>query len=97
MKSTCVWLNDLSQNYGTIVDLNYVPSADWDTVRKFGFDCVWPLGVWERRAPSVTIVKQNEILLNDFRRALPDLHPQDNLRSSYCVGLSEDGRSVRAY
>jgi len=80
-----VWLSDLSQKYGTTVDLSSVPSADWDSIAKFGFDAVWLMGVWERSPKGIEIAKQNEIMLNDFRRALPDFRPQDIVGSPYCV------------
>jgi hypothetical protein len=83
--NTWVWLTDLCQKYGTIVELSCVPSADWDTIAKFGFDAVWLMGVWERSPAGIAIANQNEILLNDFRRALPDFRPQDNVGSPYCV------------
>ena len=80
-----VWLSDLSQKYGTFVDLSSVPSADWDSIGKFGFDAVWLMGVWERSPAGTAIANQNEILLNDFHRALPDFRTQDNVGSPYCV------------
>jgi glycosidase len=80
-----VWLSDLSQKYGTIVDLSWVPSTDWDAIAKFGFDAVWLMGVWERSPAGIAIANQNENLLNDFRQALPDFCPQDNVGSPYCV------------
>ena len=80
-----VWLSDLSQKCGTIVDLSCVPSADWDAIAKFGLDAVWLMGVWERSPAGIAIANQNQVLLNDFRRALPDFRPQDNVGSPYCV------------
>lgn len=87
-----VLLHDLSQKYGPIVDLNCAPLVEWGTVANFGFDGLRLSGVWERSPPGITIANQNEILLNDFRRPLPDFRPQDNVESSYCLELSGDGR-----
>ena len=83
--STWVWLSDLSRKSGTQVDLSSVPSAEWDAIARFGFDAVWLMGVWERSPAGIAIANRNEGLLNDFRRALPDFRPQDNVGSPYCV------------
>lgn len=83
--NTWVWLSDLSEKSGTCIDLRSIPSADWDSIAKFGFDAVWLMGVWERSPAGIAIANQNENLLNDFRRALPNFRPQDNVGSPYCV------------
>ncbi len=67
------------------MDLSCVPSSDWDVIAKFGFDAVWLMRVWERSPAGIAIANQNEILLNDFRRALPDFRLQDNVGSPYYV------------
>ena len=50
-----------------------------------GFDAVWFMGVWERSPAGIGIAMQNEGLLEDFRRTLPDFLPEDNVGSPYCV------------
>jgi hypothetical protein len=83
--NTWAWLADLSVKFGSSVDLRSVPSAEWDTIASFGFDAVWFMGVWERSPAGIAIAHRNENLLNDFRRALPDFKPEDNVGSPYCV------------
>lgn len=83
--STWVWLSDLSKKSGTLIDLSSVPAAEWDVIAKYGFDAVWLMGVWERSPAGIAIANRNENLLSDFRRALPDFRPQDNVGSPYCV------------
>lgn len=83
--STWVWLSDLSRKYGKSIDLSSVPSAEWDAVSAYGFDAVWLMGVWERSPTGIAIANQNQGLLADFKRALPDFHPEDNVGSPYCV------------
>lgn len=83
--STWLWLSELSQTYGKQVDLSSVPSAEWDAVAAYGFDAVWFMGVWKRSPAGIAIANQNKNLLDDFRRALPDSRPEDNLGSPYCV------------
>lgn len=82
---TLIWLSELSQKYGNPVDLGSVPSAEWDAIAKFGFEAVWLMGVWQRSPAGIASANQNQNLLNDFRRALPDFRPQDNVGSPYCV------------
>jgi hypothetical protein len=83
--STWVWLSDLSQKYGKQVDLSSVPAAEWNAIATYRFDAVWLMGVWERSPAGIVIANQNPGLLADFRRALPDFRPDDNVGSPYCV------------
>ena len=83
--NTWVWLNDLTQKYGRTVDLSLVPSAEWDALASYGFEAVWLMGVWERSPAGTAIANKNNGLLEDFRRALPDFTPVDNVGSPYCV------------
>src|SRR5215831_5697979 len=82
---TWVWLSDLSQKHGKNINLSSVPAAEWDSIAAYGFDAVWLMGVWERSPAGIAIANQNKNLLDDFRRALPDFRPEDNVGSPYCV------------
>ncbi|MDR3747049.1 MAG: alpha-amylase family glycosyl hydrolase [Acidobacteriota bacterium] len=83
--NTWVWLSELNKRAGKSVDLGSVPSAEWDAIAANGFDAVWLMGVWERSPAGIAIANQNPGLLQDFRRALPDFRPEDNVGSPYCV------------
>ncbi len=83
--NTWVWLSDLSVKTGKSVDLGSVPEAEWDAIARFGFDAVWFMGVWERSPAGIAIANQNMNLVADFRRALPDYKPEDNVGSAYCI------------
>jgi hypothetical protein len=83
--NTWVWLSGLGEQAGTTYDLGSVPSAEWDDIASYGFDAVWLMGVWERSPAGIAIANQNKNLLDDFRRALPDFRPEDNVGSPYCV------------
>lgn len=83
--NTWVWLSELSSKVGRPVDLGSVPASEWDAIAKFGFDGVWFMGVWERSPAGIAIANKNKNLLDDFRRALPDFKPEDNVGSPYCV------------
>lgn len=83
--NTWVWLSELSLRTGNSVDLSSVPSTEWDAIAKFGFDAVWFMGVWERSPAGIAITNKNQGLVDDFRRALPDFKPEDNVGSPYCI------------
>jgi len=83
--NTWVWLYELSRKYGKPVTLATVPDAEWDAIKAYGFDAVWFMGVWERSPAGIAISMKNNGLLADFRRALHDFTPQDNVGSPYCV------------
>jgi len=83
--NTWVWLSELSQKYRKKVTLSSIPAAEWDAIAAYGFDAVWLMGVWERSPAGIAIANQNQTLLDDFRRALPDFRPEDNVGSPYSV------------
>jgi hypothetical protein len=83
--NTWIWISDLSHKYGRKIDLSSVPSAEWDDIAVYGFDAVWLMGVWERSPAGIAIANRNPGLVEDFRRALPDFQPNDNVGSPYCV------------
>jgi hypothetical protein len=106
--NTWVWLDELNRKYGKAVDLATVPKQEWDAVGSHGLDAVWFMGVWERSPAGIDISMRNAGLLEDFRRALPDFSPEDNVGSPYCVrryvvdghlggpaGLAEARRQLR--
>ena len=83
--NTWVWLSELRTKAGNSVTLSSVPAAEWDALAAHGFDAVWLMGVWERSPAGIAIANRNEGLIEDFKRALPDFRPQDNVGSAYCV------------
>ncbi len=83
--NTWVWLSELSAKTETAVDLSSVPASEWNALANLGFDAVWLMGVWERSPVGIAIANKNNDLVNDFRRALPDFSPEDNVGSPYCI------------
>jgi Alpha amylase, catalytic domain len=83
--NTWVWLQELSQEYKSPVTLAKVPREKWDAIADLKVDAVWFMGVWERSPAGIRIAMQNQGLLSDFRRALPDFSERDNVGSPYCV------------
>ncbi len=83
--NTWVWLNDLSSKYKCAITLGTVPLQEWDAIAALGVDAVWLMGVWERSPAGIRITNENPGLQADFRHALPDYIPADNVGSGYCV------------
>ena len=83
--NTWVWLNALSHHYKQATTLGTVPVEQWDALASLSVDAVWLMGVWERSPQSIRIANGNAGLQADFRRALPDYTPADNVGSAYCV------------
>ena len=83
--NTWVWLQELSRKHNRSVTLSAVPKEEWDYLSSFGFDAIWLMGVWERSPKGLQVAIGNERLMADFRRALPDLRPEDIIGSAYCV------------
>jgi hypothetical protein len=83
--NTWVWLQELSQKHKNPVTLAKVPREEWDGISDLKVDAIWFMGVWERSPAGIAIANHNKGLLEDFRRALPDFRPEDNVGSPYCV------------
>jgi glycosidase len=55
-KSTYVWLNQLSKQYGRhIYRLDHIPDEELQTLADRGINSLWLIGVWERSRASKTI------------------------------------------
>lgn len=83
--NTWVWLGDLSRRHGRHVTLGNVPAEEWAALAKLGLDAVWFMGIWERSPESVRISSSHAGLQHEFRAALPDFTPEDNLGSAYSI------------
>jgi hypothetical protein len=83
--STWAWLSAIGAKIGRATDLRSVPAAEWDAISRFGFEAIWLMGVRERSPARIAIANQNQVFLDDFRRALPDFRPEDNVGSAYSV------------
>jgi len=83
--NTWVWLRDLGKDKKSPVTLATVPKKEWDAIASLGVDAVWFMGVWERSPAGIAVAMENQGLLADFRRALPDFTEADNVGSPYCV------------
>jgi hypothetical protein len=83
--NTWAWLYELSQRLGRPVTLGSVPAEIWDALGGLQADAIWLMGVWERSPIGRGIARTHQGLQIDFRRALPDFAPTDNVGSPYCI------------
>jgi glycosidase len=82
--NTWAWLTALSRKYGRPVTLASIPTEEYDALAAWGFDAIWLMGVWERSTAARTLARRPQVL-NEYRRALPDLRPEDVVGSPYAV------------
>ena len=83
--NTWAWLEELSRKRGSRMTLESVPGEEWDALGSLGFHAVWLMGVWERSPAGLRVAMENQGLLADFHRALPDFSAADVVGSPYCV------------
>ena len=83
--NTIAWLSGLSRRAGVPVTLATVPDAEWEAIAALGAHAVWLMGVWERSPAGLAVALAHAGLQQEFRRALPDLTPDDIAASPYCV------------
>jgi glycosidase len=52
-KNVCVWLDQLSQQYGrSLTQLDHIPDEELDVLASRGFTGLWLVGLWERSSAS---------------------------------------------
>lgn len=83
--NTWTWLYGLSEHYQRRVTLGSVPDETLDALARWGLDAIWLMGVWERSPLSRKIAAEHPDLQAEFRRALPDFHPDDISGSPYAI------------
>jgi len=83
--NTWVWLGELSKKHKRKINLNNIPSKEWEYLASFGFDALWLMGVWQRSPVGVQIALEYEEMVNQFRTILPDFTPKDLVGSPYCI------------
>ena len=82
--NTWPWLTALSRRYSRPVTLGSIPAEEYETLAVWGFDAIWLMGVWERSPTSRNLARRPKVL-DDYRRALPDLTPEDVVGSAYAI------------
>ena len=84
--NTRAWLRDVSEASGTTATLADVPEAELDRFSSLGIDLVWLMGVWKVGEKAAEKARAQPGLEAEYRRALPDLRPEDITGSPYAVG-----------
>ena len=67
--NTWPWLEAISRNEATAVDLGSVPDRYWAEIADLGFDAVWLMGVWQRSPAGVAIALSNDNLTRQLQRS----------------------------
>ena len=80
-----VWLNDLSRAYGRTLTLGEVPRPELERLAGYPFDALWLMGVWERSPGARRISRTHPVLLEEYRRVLPDYTEADVVGSPYAI------------
>ena len=83
--NTWVWVDELSRKMNHPVTLANIPDDTWDELSHLSIDAVWLMGVWERSPRGIVISNSHPGNLSDFKKALHDFMPEDNVGSPYCV------------
>ena len=92
--NTRVWAGEVAPGGGgQAATLARVPDRALEELAGLGFELVWLMGVWQGGEAGQLLARQHAELQAEYRRALPDLAPDDVLGSPYAV---EDYRVSRS-
>jgi len=79
------WLTELSARCGKSLTFSDIPDLELDRIERLGIDFVWLMGVWETGPQGTEIARSHPGLLQEYRRALPDLTLDDVVGSPYAI------------
>ncbi|TFG15769.1 MAG: alpha-amylase [Promethearchaeota archaeon] len=82
--NTWPWLNSLSEQYNTPINLNNIPDEILDNNFSL-FDVIWLMGVWERSPKSRKIAIEHPDLQIEYRKALNEFKAEDVVGSPYSI------------
>jgi hypothetical protein len=83
--NTRVLLHELSQESGAAVTLADIPDRILDEWAGLGVDAVWLMGAWTTGALGRELAMGAPGLMEEYRRSLPDVVPEDVIGSPYAV------------
>lgn len=83
--NTRVWLRRFDQPSRPRATLADVPNTYWDALAARGINCVWLMGVWQVVETAVPRYCLTELLVREYRAALPDWAPEDTIGSPYAI------------
>ncbi|MFA6583255.1 MAG: alpha-amylase family glycosyl hydrolase [Elusimicrobiaceae bacterium] len=79
------WLAHLRSKYNHELTLSEIPEAEWQSLKRLGFDAVWLMGVWTPSAVAGEIARKCEPILSEIRKVNPDFKPEDVVASPYAI------------
>jgi glycosidase len=82
--NTWPWLTYLSETYNSPINLENIPSEEFNHEIKF-FDAIWLMGIWERSPAGRRIALDRQDLQNEYHRVLHDFGENDVVGSPYSV------------
>jgi hypothetical protein len=83
--NTRVLLRELGKKNGGILPLDKIPDEILDGWASQGINAVWMMGAWTGSVIGREIAQQHPDLQEEYRRALPDVTPEDIGGSPYAV------------
>jgi hypothetical protein len=83
--NTWAWIDELRRKSGRPLTLETVPQDELERLAALGFDGLWLMGVWQRSPGSRQVASGIDALQKEYRRALPDLRPDDIVGSPYAI------------
>jgi glycosidase len=92
--NTRLWLEALSRREGHPFTLETVPNAEWDHLAESGFHAVWLMGVWEPSSAARQIAQSLPSIVDECRRAVPQLAMDDVGASPYAITTYRVNRSL---
>ncbi len=79
------WLERLSAVERQHINLQNVPSSEWDRIAGQGFDLVFLMGVWSRSVIGRELALTDPALVQEYDRILPGWSAADVAGSAYCI------------
>lgn len=83
------WLYRCSAEAGESITLDRIPNASLDRLAERGFDFLWPMGIWQTGEAGAKVSQSSADWQESFRRALPDLTPEDITGSPFAIAEYE--------
>lgn len=83
--NTAVFLSRMRKKYGRGLTLEQIPSKEWISYKKSGFDFIWLMGVWQRSPAAKAHALERFRRFGDYRNILSDIREEDITGSAYAV------------
>ena len=78
-------LHDLSAAAGSIITLQMSRRSCLTNGRRWEFDAIWLMGIWTTGEIGRQLALEHPGMMDEYRKALPDVTPDDVIGSPYAV------------